>query len=318
MDRAYTNQRVDDLVHSPLGCLFLLEVHSRGLTLEALADPQVCFWLADGDILTLDRNNSSGNPFIVAEVLERGRELEHLARLIVEHPSMSWWFEPMDLNQQLWVAHDDVPPDTRNWTPPKSPPNTWERYAQKPYSHQCTSTLYGNEVSILVSNDMRGGDFMGGLPLACWHLQVDSDVQVYEVHGPRDWHDLCVKYPATGFTGSQDEDRLVPDWGAAALDWDAVHLSFGGLLTCEQRVYESDGNWSKHETWHIEGTYWFTGIETSANRLPDHYRTPRPDVLMGDSGLRLRSMQWPLPYESGGSASLLTADDNSGAPAPPC
>ena len=122
MDRAYTDQRVHDLIHSPLGCFFLLDVDAMGLTPEDLADPQTCFGLAYGDLLTLDRNNSSGNPFIVAEVLERGRVLAPLARLIVEHPGTSWWFADLDLNQQLWVAHDDASPDTRSWTPPASPP----------------------------------------------------------------------------------------------------------------------------------------------------------------------------------------------------
>ena len=318
MDRAYTDQRVHDLIHSPLGCFFLLDVDAMGLTPEDLADPQTCFGLAYGDLLTLDRNNSSGNPFIVAEVLERGRVLAPLARLIVEHPGTSWWFADLDLNQQIWVAHDDASPDTRSWTPPTSPPNRWERYAQKPRGDQRTSTLYGNEVSILVSEDMRGGDFMGKAPLPCWYLQVLSAVQVYEVHGPQDWHELCVKYPSTFFSGSYDEDRLVPDWGAVAADWDAVHLSFGGLLTCEQRVYEADGNWSKHETWHAEQTYWFTSIETSANRLPDHHKTNFLAWMPDASGVVLRSEQWPLPYDPGESASLLTADDNSGAPAHPC
>ena len=315
MDSSCTDQRVDDIIRSPLGCLFLLEVDAIGLMPEALADPQTCFWLAYEDLLTLDRNNSSGNPFIVAEVLERGRALAPLARSIVEHPGTSWWFEDIDLNHQLWLAHDGVPPNTEGWTPPTSPPDRWERYAQKPYSLQCTSTLYGNTVSVLASNNMRAGPYMGKVTLACWHVQVDSDVQVYEVHGPRDWHELCVRYPSTFFTGSYDEDRLVPDWGAAAVDWDAVHLSFGGLLTCEQRVYELDGNWSKHETWHAEQTYWFTSIETLGSRLPDHHRDLRPDVL-GDEGVVLRSEQWPLPYDPGDSASLLTADDNSGGPAP--
>ena len=175
MDSSCTDQRVDYIIRSPLGCLFLLEVDAIGLMPEDLANPQTCFGLAYGDLLTLDRNNSSGNPFIVAEVLERGRALAPLARSIVEHPGTSWWFAGLDLNQQLWVAHGDASPDTRSWTPPTSPPDRWERYAQKPRGYQRTSTLYDNEVSILVSEGMRGGDFMGNAPLTCWHLQVHSE-----------------------------------------------------------------------------------------------------------------------------------------------
>ena len=313
MDSVYIDQRVQDLIDSPLGCLFLMDVHSMNLAPEALAEPGASFRLAAWAIGILDRNNSLENPYIVAEVLERGKALAPFARSVIEHPASSWWFADLDLAHQVWIAHEGVPPDPRGWTPPSSPPDRWERHAQKPSSSQYTSTSQVGEVSILVSHDERAGDFRWKVPLECWNLQIHSKVRVYEVHGPRDWHELCVKYPSTGFDGGRDGDWLVPDWGAAALDWDAVHLSFGGLLTCEQRVYELNGRWSKHETWHAESTSWFTSIDTSANRLPDHYNTPRPD-LMEDSGLRLRSLEWPLPYDPGESASLLTADDDGGAP----
>ena len=46
---------------------------------------------------------------------------------------------------------------------------------------------------------------------------------MFEIHGPADWHDLCVRYPAKG----TEDDRLVPNWGAVAEEWDGVHLSIG-------------------------------------------------------------------------------------------
>ena len=309
MDNADTDQRVQAMIDSPLGCLFLLDVDAIGLTPEALAAPGTCFWLAAEEISLLDVNNSSGNPFIVAEVLERGKALAPLARAVVEHPGTSWWFADLDLTHQVWIAHYGVPPDTKGWTPPSSPPDRWERYAQKPRGIQYTSTIQSTESSLLISNDARAGDFMWKVPLECWNLQVHSEVRVYEIHGPRDWHELCVKYPATGSINEDQVNRLVPDWGAAASDWDAVHLSFGGLLTCEQRVYDVGGDWTKHGTWHAEMTFWLTSIDTSANRLPDHYGANRPAVL-GDSGVVLRSEQWPLPYDPGASAALLRTDDD--------
>ena len=301
---------MQDLTSSPLGCLFLLEVDSMGLTPETLADPGVCFRLAATELTILDRNISD-NPSIVAEVLERGKALVSLARLVVEYPGTAWWFESLDLGHQLWIAHEGNPPDTTIWTLPNNPPDMWERYAQKPRSHQYTSTVYGNEVSILVSNDERAGDFRWGFPLECWELQIHSDLRVYEVHGPNDWHELCVRYPARGRIAGREEDRVVPNWGAAAEDWDSVHLSFGGLLTCEQRLYESDGQWSKHETWHAETTYWFTRVEATSRRLPNHNQTYGPD-WMDNSGLHLDSIFTTLRASENLTMGQQCKGDNNG------
>ena len=62
-----------------------------------------------------------------------------------------------------------------------------------------------------------------------------EEVRVFEIHGPSDWHNLSVRYPAK----VTEDDRLVPNWGAVAEEWDGVHLSLGGLLTAEQNRYES-------------------------------------------------------------------------------
>ena len=297
MNDNQTEQRVQGLLDSPLGCLFLLEADALGLTPQLASQPNICFPRAARDIGILDRNIQD-NPAVVAEVLERGRSLGPLARSILEYPGSSWWFASIDLDHQVWLADEHIPPDTANWTRPNSPPNGWERSAQIPVGFQLTSTGYGGVVSLLVSNDHGAGDMGWRLPLECWELRVLSDVKVFEVHGAEDWHQLCLRYPARGRDNAgQDEDRLVPDWGAAALDWDGVHLSFGGLLSCEQRRYERDGQWSMHENWHAETTYWLNNIETKSTQLPDHHRTPGPHWLM-QTGLRIEGMHASLRPDS--------------------
>ena len=70
--------------------------------------------------------------------------------------------------------------------------------------------------------------------MVCWELKMALDLKVYEVHDAGAWHQLCLWYPARRSDGG-----LTVNWGAAANDWDGVHLSFGGLLSCEQARSES-------------------------------------------------------------------------------
>ena len=92
---------------------------------------------------------------------------------------------------------------------------------------------------------------------------------MFEIHGPSDWHELCVRYPAV----EEDDGRLVPNWGAVSEEWDGVHLSLGGLLTTEQARYESSAGWTMLEYWHAEQTYWLRSLEVESTRMPDYEET---------------------------------------------
>ena len=103
-------------------------------------------------------------------------------------------------------------------------------------------------------------------------------VRVFEVHGPEDWNRLCVRYPAKGTKdGPPDPEWLVPDWGAAAAEWDGVHVSLGGLLTTEQVRYESTGGVSMLLFTESELTYWLRGFPS----LPESCRICRPWSALG-------------------------------------
>ena len=76
---------------------------------------------------------------------------------------------------------------------------------------------------------MVAGEVSGGLsarPL--YDLEVSPDARLFEVDGPPACHRLCTRYPAQGENG-----QLVPFRSAGAREWDAVHLTLGGLLTSE-------------------------------------------------------------------------------------
>ena len=95
-------------------------------------------------------------------------------------------------------------------------------------------------------------------------MEVSPDARIFEVDGPSAWHRLCTRYPAQGENG-----QLVPNWPEVAREWDAVHLTLGGLLASEQvRVEMSPGS-SEHCGWDAEQTVWLRWCFTSLTRLPD-------------------------------------------------
>ena len=273
---------VENMLNAPIGCEFMLSVEASGLAPGAVATPRYSMWLAamSADLLT---RWSGDHDVMVARALEHGERLEPLTRSLLAHPATSWWFDPPDLDHQVWIAHEGRLPNTPQWQRPASPPGMWERYAQKPASPQCTSTLDGNHASLLVAYDGAVDDYIRSFPLHCWELAMPGDVRVFEINGPGDWHELCVRYPVWGQEGGRDQDWLVPDWGAVSEDWDGVHLSIGGLLTAEQVRYESREGWSMLDFWHAEQTFWLRSLDTVSRRLPDFDHTAfGDDVVLAD------------------------------------
>ncbi len=298
-----TDARVENLLNSLVGCEFLVALVESGLSPEELADPKASLWLAavSADVVNI---YNSEHDLIAAELPALARERAAQARAVIEHPGTAWWFDDIDLDSQTWVSiHGTLqkliygtPPNTMGWDRPEKPSRSWERYAQKPFGNQITSTLYGPHLtSKLVGYDERVGDLWCKFPLEWWSMRFLEEVRVFEIHGPADWHDLCVRYPAKG----TEDDRLVPNWGAVAEEWDGVHLSFGGLLTTEQNRYESPAGWTMLNSWHAEQTYWLRALKTETERQPDFERGMGPPQI---EGLRSHDIGW----ETG---TLLTSDE---------
>ena len=86
----------------------------------------------------------------------------------------------------------------------------------------------------------------------------------------------------------------MPDWGAAAEDWDGVHVSLGGLLTTEQVRYESKGGVSMLLFTESELTYWLRGFPSDAERLPDRDRKDGPTSIEWPKANPIRRRGTPL------------------------
>jgi hypothetical protein len=225
------------------------------------------------------------NPFhpnhdwIVARVLDEGTRLHDLARSILSQENASWIFGPLERNDQLWMSDDPALLIAARLTTLAIPLSQWELYAQKPWPYFFTSTSIKGTSSRLAAIANGVGDFNEQPPIAQYRMEIDPNARVYEVASPSAWHRLCVFYPA-----KRESGELVPDWPRVAHDWDAVHLSLGGLLTADQVRVESAAGWTKHWAWDAEQTLWLRWCFTSAKRLPDITAFPEPAV----------SLTWPL------------------------
>ena len=114
--------------------------------------------------------------------------------------------------------------------------------------------------------------------LEFWRLDVRDAARIFKITRPLAWHDLCVRYPANG-TGehcqpdfSGDPGQIVPDWSAASVDWGAMRLTFGGLLTSDQVRIEPSAGWSYLWGWDVEQTMWLRWTFSESYHMGNHER----------------------------------------------
>ena len=137
-----------------------------------------------------------------------------------------------------------------------------------PTSWQQTSTLRGGTTSEVTAFALTSADHISAFPLALWKAKLDQDLKAREINDPTDWHELCLEFPRITPDG-----RLAPDWMRATDGWDGVHLTPGGMLSCQQARYERDGKWSMLQYWHAEQTHYLGKMSVAAARLPDARRS---------------------------------------------
>jgi hypothetical protein len=171
-------------------------------------------------------------------------------RLVARVPG---WWAPLDRSAQVWAAKKSEPPDASRFQPEL---DQMHGLASKPRYAFWTSTLVRPHRSPWL--EWPEAQFVEGPP-RLWRMGVPAAARVIEIHSPRDWAALCVRYPAPSAT------RLDPDWHAVAREWDGVHLSIGGWLTAEDRPYGAGGRTAELRGWNMESTVWlrwcFAGAE---------------------------------------------------------
>ena len=261
-------EKAQALLGSPAGSAFVLNVSANlHLPLEHFADPKVSFWLASMAIDFTEVHRDAGWQEIA---LREARAYEDLALWVVSNPAFAWWYEPLDLESQIWSSPqmrgnpgplEPFAPDS--WHKP-NPPLVREDSPLPSTLSQTTSTLRGGSTAEWTAFDLCAGDHICEFPLAAWQVRFGQSVRVREINHPADWHDLCLKFPHR-----EPDGRLMPNWREVADAWDGVHVTLGGVLSCEQARYERDGEWSMMQFWHTEETCWMDRLEITGERMPD-------------------------------------------------
>ena len=276
------DERAEALCTAPTGCAFLLTIEGNAISPEIAARPDVAFHVAAVALNETDRWRTD-HTAVITLALEQGPRLIDLAREILRQPEAAWWFAPVDRAAQWVILRPEQEFSPECVHTPASPPTSWERYAQKPEGAAYTSTAMGNTCGTLAAIEHLAVDYYPVPPIGRVQMRALPRARVCEIDGPRAWHALAAHYSATDERGA-----LVPDWGLVASDWDAVHLTLGGLLTADQVRMESDAGWTELNGWPPEQTVWLRWCFESEERLPDLDEPPPPPLPL-DRPLSL----WP-------------------------
>lgn len=183
----------------------------------------------------------------------------------------------MNADSQLWVSEHRNPPSGH----PAKPSWIFADLRQNIRAF-VTFTHIDNTASLLAAIDLQICDIgygyheYAGPPFALWHMKPMPDAHVFEIDSPHAWHELCVKYPRrtkhplADITGIDMHSYLEPDWAKVAEDWDAAHLTLGGMLTSHQIAVRSEAGWTYHYGWDAEQTCWLRWKFPQHDRLQDH------------------------------------------------
>jgi hypothetical protein len=108
-------------------------------------------------------------------------------------------------------------------------------------------------------------DWPGWAEVRCWPVTPDRPARICEITGPDDWVALVTRYPLE-VTKSRRHDWwrvagwagpwLMPDYAAAAADYEAVHLTVGGYLTTSGRALAVNNARCLLAGWDPDKTYW--------------------------------------------------------------
>jgi hypothetical protein len=101
-----------------------------------------------------------------------------------------------------------------------------------------------------------------GGALSIWQLNLRPDAHVFEIRAPSDWRWLCETFPAPVV-----DERVRPDWQAAAQELDGVHLTVEGLIRTQGVEVATARGPAMLEDWDAESTAWLRWSFASVERL---------------------------------------------------
>ncbi len=256
-------------IQCPIGCSFLLLSEAYRLNIADLLRVDIALHLAARTISHLSVWRQDHAEAIQAALAE-GPRLLPVARDLLRRDTTRWWFGPFDRNAQIWVAPFDQGSAPAPAVDPPRQPTEFDRYIQRPFGALVTTTLIDGTIPMLAAEREGAGDLGGTLrpPLVRYRLSVSPAARIFSIDAPADWRRLCESFPATE-PGGLHGGLLTPDFGAVAREWDAVHLSFGGVLSAVQAPLDGPAGRTELDSWETEQTIWLRWAFDSVTRLPD-------------------------------------------------
>ena len=293
--------RATALLESPAGTVLLMMVVDNEIPIADLAQPEIGLHAIAQAVGEISPWNGFGHERIKRTLHvwrdENRSMLEELALAIVSQSEVAWWWEGVDRQHQLWLPQDEaLVKKYGRWL-------TKERFLaghsgavgdwSDPYGHEpqpllSTSNYHGRLSPELAHVGSRSGDLYLLSPVELRKVTIHPDARILELHSARDWHNFVLKYPADGernYRAKTDPRSLayelgwpwgnapgllVPDWRAAAEDWDGVHISPWTYLTAIQVRVESEAGWTQPWSWEGPHTVWLDWVFETVEDLPAH------------------------------------------------
>ena len=109
-----SKQRVTNMLNGPISSIFLIGAYDTGLTTEELARPYLSFQLATQSASFIERPNPD-RLIIINRAKRVAVNLEEYALRMLSCNEASWWFDPIDLENQIWVSHSSTAPTPDAW-----------------------------------------------------------------------------------------------------------------------------------------------------------------------------------------------------------
>jgi len=217
--------------------------------------------------------------------------LRPVAEALGSAAAAQWWTTPMEPATQFEVRFEDpkrpTPPPERldadsglvQWRgdalalerrAESFPDDPTARYSGRWWSTPALSGLLHSTRAFGSAGPVGlalGEDFLGWTSALCRAVTPPSDASIFEIRGPDDWVELVERYPfavprsrrhdwwrATGL----DTHWVIPDYLAAAADYDGIHLTVQGYLSTAGRALPVGNSDTLLAGWDPDATWWLT------------------------------------------------------------
>ncbi|MDQ1468420.1 MAG: hypothetical protein QOH10_2835 [Actinomycetota bacterium] len=181
-------------------------------------------------------------------------DVERLAHAVPASEAARWWSDPVTARPQVWLGRATSVPTAGVLA---------RHVAGKPPTEIWTSSAVIGHPSAWWPVLRNGADGSPpDSPQSIWQLTPHRDARVFEIRRPADWRRLCEVYP-----GPIVDGYVVPDWEAAAEDFEGVHLTVEGLIRVQGVLIGTDRGHAMLDNWDAESTAWLRWSIESRERI---------------------------------------------------